>query len=331
MFVLSINAIGQSNNLQLIPIAVVIPKQVDYSNESIDELLSNKISVIITKYGMTDKLPSARFVIFPKISILDKEFTTVAPIQTVLNLEVDIFIADYIDSKKFGSVTLTYKGVGESEEKAYRNALKSIRNNDKIKDFIESSKKLIISYYNENCNKLLLESTASSSQGKYESSIILLSQIPMFSDCFSLAQDSIVNIYMKYSKARCYEYLEQAKACFIKLDIETALDKLSNIFPDCKCYNESQVLYNEIKLKANAMIEEAKALKENEKKQELEKENKRWELLMKNYDLAMTEYKNDKLFQQKMEEKALELAIEKSKNEAPLLKEKQESTILIIK
>ena len=153
----------------------------------------------------------------------------------------------------------------------------------------------------------------------------------MFSQCFTSAQDLIVKTYLEYSDNKCNENLERAKASFVKLDIEDAMDKLSNIFPGNKCYDEAQILYNEIKLKVTKLEEEAKAIKENDKKQELEKQNKRWELLLKEYDLEIAEYKDDKLFRQKIEEKALELAIERSKTDASFYKEKQNSTILIIK
>lgn len=89
--------IDEIKDMKLVPIAVVIPEQTDMNFESVNNLLENKLSFIVNQNGLTDKMQSPRFMIFPQIAIEEKEYTTTAPVKTVLVLNVNLYIADYLD------------------------------------------------------------------------------------------------------------------------------------------------------------------------------------------------------------------------------------------
>jgi hypothetical protein len=324
-------SLNEITDAELIPIAVVIPPQADFDFPSIADLLENKISFIVTQNGMTDKTPCPRFMIFPQISIIEKEYTTTAPVKTVLVLQMNLYVADYIDNKKFSSISLKLKGIGNSDEKAYLNALKSVKNSEKIQGFIQEGKLRIIDYYNANCNKLITSANQKAAHKDYSEAFEILYSIPMFSDCYNDAHASILSTYTQYYENQCQTDLLQAKKYWGMLDIENALYHLSYIYPDNDCSADAEIVYEQIKLKTAELEAKYNTEKEELEKVQHEQDLKKWELITKQYELAIQEYQDEKQFRRKLEERAYDLAIERAKTNYQQYQEKQQNSIIIIR
>lgn len=322
-------AINKMIDSKLVPISVVIPEQSDFNFSSVNDLLRNKLNIIITRNGITDEVPSPRFMIYPQISVLEREYTTIAPIKTVLVLLVTLFIADYVDNKKYSSVSLQLKGVGNSDEKAYRNALKKIKNTPQIEEFIAKGKSRIIEYYNANCENLLIKANQLANVDNYSEAFWTLYSIPMFSECFQNSQSAIISTYAQYYERKCHSDLALAKKYYGQNDIKNALYYLSFIYPDCCCYAEASEIYNQVVAKAEILRKEYNLEKREWKKMQHEKELKKYELISQQYQTAIQEYKEEKQYQRRITERAYILAIENAKNAA--LERQRQNSILIIR
>ncbi len=318
-------------NRNKIPVSVIIPQQTDFNNTSINNLLDNKLKMIISHSGLTGSVSSPRFIIYPKITVIEKELTTTPPIKTVLVLETNLFIADYIDNKIFSSITIKMKGVGNTEEKAYRNALKKLRNTEKIQNFIKSGEARINEYYTTNCDKFIRLADNKANQKQYGDAFEILNNIPLHTDCFNKAQNNLYSIYLDYSNFKCQTNLQAAKYFWGKLDIESTLYYLSNIYPENSCYSEAQTIYNEVKQKVRILEQDYKREIELQRKHERERELKQWELTIKQYEYAVQEQKDKKKFRQKILEKSYELAIEEAKMRNRQRQQTQQNSIIIIR
>ena len=244
------NKLGKTDDIGRIAITSYIPDQVEGISEITAQSLENKLDQIVTNGGLgaTD----SRFIITPSISVLNKEITATTPSMYVLSLNVTFYIGDGIEGTKFSSYSITTKGVGNTETKAYLAAFKNIKVNDPgFNTFIEKGKTKIIEYYNSKCDFLIKQAQTIASQDKYEEAIFNLVQIPdVCKDCYTKAMDAVAPIYKAKIDKQCKILLTKAKSTWASgqnLDAAAQIgDLLSQIDPNASCYPESQKLVLEV-------------------------------------------------------------------------------------
>jgi hypothetical protein len=259
------NTEGKTNDNGRISLSVVVPNQPEEIPAELMPVLADKIQSIVTQNGMGGEEGASRFMVFPSVVVTSKNITSSAPIQTMLNLSLTLYVADYIDKKTFSTTTVTLKGVGASESKAYHNAFKSLKNSDKMEKFLATGKKAIISYYNDHCDFIEQQIKSKAAQGDYSGAIILATQVPETSkDCYSKLQGLIPELYKTYINNVCAERLTKARAAWAKKDVDSALNQLSVILPNTSCFEDADSLINEIKLSVD---EDKKRIIEEQQKQ----------------------------------------------------------------
>ena len=215
------------------------------------------------------------------------------------NIDVTLFVGDAVTNTIFSNTTLTLKGVGTNENKAFVEAFKTI--NAKNKDvvaFLEEGKIKIINYYSTNCDFIIKEAQTMVKQQKYDEAIYHLSLVPdVCQDCYFKCLDTLTSIYQKKIDADCKTKLNEAKLIWAAEQnsggAEKVGDILSSINPMATCQPSVSALIKSIdaKLKAD--------------------EKARWEFKMKQYA--------DKIAAQKEQ---VRIAEEKGKRDAVTL-EKQ--------
>ena len=143
---------GSSNDIARITLAAYVPEGIDKMPDAARSILANKLNQIITQNGMGGSAFNERFIITANVNVINKDLTPTAPPMTAFVLEVTLYIGDGIEGTKFSSTSISVKGVGENETKAYISALKRISpTNSSIQDFVENGKSKIIEYYNSKC------------------------------------------------------------------------------------------------------------------------------------------------------------------------------------
>ena len=270
-----------SDNAQNIMISTFVSDQIEEMNEASRNFLENKLKQIISKNGVTSSKINGRFIITPNVNIISKEITATAPPMHAYDLEISFFIGDGINGKLFSSFSMNYKGVGQSETKAYRSALKSINtSNARFEKFISESKEKIIEFYNSQCEFILKEAKLLEQQNKFSAALLKLTSIPSTcQNCFEKSSKEASLIYQKYLDRECDIYMNKAKAIWASSQDEKgakeAAELLSLVDPDAKCANDAksmlEKIYKELKSRILDLDEREWNYKLKEQMQESER------------------------------------------------------------
>ena len=174
------------------------------------------------------------------------------PPQIAEVMDVVFYIGDSYNELVFSTVTLTVRGVGNTDAKCYLNALSNIKpTSSKLTTFVQEGKEKIINYYNQQAPKMLLKAQSLASMQSFEEAIWMLLTIPSECNFYEQALQEGVAIYKDMLKYQCQQNLAAAKAAWMaNYDKEGALEAsmyLALILPDSGCYEEAEKLNNEIK------------------------------------------------------------------------------------
>ena len=249
---MALNGIAQNtdpnNDAARIALNVVVADKLGNMNEDVKLALSEKLNEIATNYGMGGSKANPRFIITANVLELSKSVTNTTPVMYAYNLQFNFYIGDGIDGVKFETISISAKGVGKSEQRAYLMAFAEIDPaDDKFKEFINKGQKKIIDYYTDKCDFFMKEAQTLTSQGKYDAAITKLVSVPeVCKSCYDKAMDAVGPIYQMQLDRQCKIDLAAASTAWASnQDIygaETASQSLSKIDPSSSCYKDAQVL-----------------------------------------------------------------------------------------
>lgn len=246
------NDLGKLKDMERISLVAWVPQQIESMPNAARSVLQNKLTQIVTQNGFGSTSLDNRFILTTNITILTKDITPTTPPMHAYTLEATLYIGDGLDGTLFSTTSITLKGVGETEQKAYMAALKGFRAKDeRYREFLEVGKKKIIEYYNTRCDILIREAQALADQNKLEEAIAKLVAVPnVCMECFNKANDAIKPIYKRYIDRDCSIKLQEATALWNSgQDMNTARDIIpivSAIDPDASCYPEAKELLNKV-------------------------------------------------------------------------------------
>jgi hypothetical protein len=250
----------------------VVPQQIEGLTGTAKANLENKLSQIATKNGMGGSALNPRFVLAANVVVLTKDITPTAPPMHAYTLEVTLFIGDGIEGTKFASTSVTLKGVGETETKAYMMALKNLKVDDaKYQDFIETGKRRIVEYYTAKCDFIIKEAEQLASRSEFDAAIAKLVAVPeVCKECYDKAMTAVGPIYQQQIDRTCKLNLANATSVWNAGQNQDAASKagklLSVIDPNSSCYKDAVVLSDKIA------------------KRVLELDKREWDYEMRQYD-----------------------------------------------
>lgn len=246
------NKLASSDDAARISLTAYVPEQIEGLTAAAQSNLVNKLNQIASKNGMGGGSTNSRFIITANVVVQSKDITPTAPVMQVYGLEITLYIGDGVDGTLFSNTSVSLKGVGETETKAYFNALKNLKVDDpKYQTFIEKGKNKIIEYYNSKCDFILKEAEMLASQNQFDAAISKLVTIPeVCKDCYNKAMDAVAPIYQKQIDRQCKISLNDATNSWNTNQNSTGADQaasyLSNIDPNASCYKEAQALSDKI-------------------------------------------------------------------------------------
>ena len=246
------NALGKSDDAARITLAAYVPQQIDKMPDAARSILANKLNQIVTQNGMGGAANNERFIITANVNVISKDLTATAPPMTALVLEVTLYIGDGFVGTKFSSTSISVKGVGESETKAYISALKGISpTNSNIQSFVGNGKSKIIEYYNSKCDFIIKEVQTLVSQNNFEEAIFKLTSVPeVCKECYDKCMDAVGPIYQKQIDRECKSKLMEANTAWNAAQDSYGADIaggiLAQIDPNASCYKEALALSNKI-------------------------------------------------------------------------------------
>jgi hypothetical protein len=216
-------------------------------------LLATKLSQITSTNGIGGSQVNPRFIITANINVGTKDVIAGPPQLIAQNLDITLFIGDALSNTIFANTTLSLKGVGTNENKAFIDALKMINpKNKEITSFLEEGKNKIINYYISQCDFILKDADALTKQYKFSEAILLLMTVPAVSkDCHFKAKDLASIIFNQKIDSDCSEKLKEAKLIWASAPNEIGATKIADILtkviPSTNCRNEIAKLSEEIK------------------------------------------------------------------------------------
>lgn len=239
------NNVGKTDDAGRIAICPVVGNIPDMPMPA-EKLLLTKMAQITTKNGMASF--GNRFIMFPKVHIMSQDITATAPPMHAYNLEATLYIADNTTKQIFSSTSISLKGVGKTQTKAYIQALKALSyRRPEIRGFVEEGKEQIIGYYNSQCDFIIKDAQSLAGRKEFDEAIYTLTSIPSIcKDCYMVAQDVTIKIFKQKLENECMKNIADAKAAIAQNDYDIAASYLSGILPDVSCYSDAQALLKKI-------------------------------------------------------------------------------------
>ena len=244
------NELGKSDDEARIVLSTFIPDDILENAPSARKLFATKLGQIATRNGMGGGGASGdnRFIISGDINILTKDITATAPVKYLVTIETTLAVGDGIDGKAFSTEYVEFKGIGNSEDKAFISAIRKINPRHKlIKQVIQQGKEKIIEYYNSRCDFILKESSALADSRKFDEAIFLLNQVPeVTKDCYDKSMDLAVEIIKRKFEFECQSKISEAKALIAAGDFSGASQILNFFSQDMDCYSDVEALLKQI-------------------------------------------------------------------------------------
>ena len=219
--------------------------------------LQNKLKQVLTRNGLAGSPFNSRFIISANVMVMTKDILPGPPPMHAYNLDITLYIGDGYEGTVFASESISVKGVGTNENKAYISALKRINpKNPDIKAFLKTGKEKIVQYYKDNCDIIIRKAQTLADQNKNAEAIFMLSAIPSAcEECFVKATNAIKPIYQKLIDRDCKEKLQKATAIWNAAQDMAAAEEagamLASIDPDAACGPEARALSKKIAAKVN--------------------------------------------------------------------------------
>lgn len=262
VLILTIAAITSNAQVKLddfgrIVLNTYLPDNIAIPTEAKD-LLTTKLNQITSHNGMGGSQANPRFMITANINVGTKDIIAGPPQMIAQNIDITFFIGDAVTNTIFSNTTLSLKGVGTNENKAFIDALKTINpKNKEVLAFLEEGKTKIINYYSTNCDFILKDAQTLVKQEKYDEAIYQLSLVPeVCKDCYFKCLDNLTQIYQEKIDADCKVKFNEAKviwtAAQTPIGAEKAGDILSTINPMANCQRDVTAFIKTIDAKLKA-------------------------------------------------------------------------------
>lgn len=218
---------------------------------AIGNLLTTRLVKALTTDGVTAGTNYGQLYISGRFDNLYKETLTGPPMQTMVNTSLTLIVADIFDNKVFDSETFDLKGVGNTQQRAYINALNQLnRHNSALEGFVNRARSKVISYFDANYKSLLAKASTAARMHDYDKAFYFASLIPECSKGYSDAENTLLSIYQKYIDHEGLDLLRKARAEFsMKPNAEGAAKAyayLTMINIDSSAYSAAQKFAREI-------------------------------------------------------------------------------------
>lgn len=237
---------------EFLPISVCATDATESFPKGAKAMIENKLTQMLTKNGIAGLDYLGQFVLTVTTTPLDKEVISGPPAKISEKMEMNLYIVDAYAKTIFSSTSITVRGLGETENKCYLNAISRMPlQTPQMTKFIEDGKQKIIAYYDHEGEQIIKKAMLLAKQKQYEEAMYYVALIPQQSKHYDAAIAAGMDIYQQFLDHACNVDLAQARAAWAaEQNSEGAYmagQFLANIYPDAKCYDDAMDLYKEIK------------------------------------------------------------------------------------
>lgn len=212
--------------------------------------LNAKLKNLVARMGIAG-IDGSQFFLTARFDTGYSERTSGPTPAEYVNTTLTLFIGDAEGKKIFSSLSLDLKGVGVSEEQAYKKAIATINpNRADLKEFVEKGKRDIIAYYDSNYPSILTKARNAMTARNYDEAIYYACMIP---ECCRGYNDALGLINTAMTERRDYDsarLLAEARAAWgadpTADGAREALGLISGIDPASPSFGAAQALTREI-------------------------------------------------------------------------------------
>lgn len=214
LLVVSFIAFAQESKTNLITISPYIYSKSGLGPTS-SSLMTSKLIRLVTNHGITNTGFDNRFIITPRVNIINESETNTYPQKTAVQVSFTFYVGDGIDGALYGSCTKEYRGIGDNKDEALRSAINKINVNDPdLTSMLQQSKTRIQEYYSKQAPQILSMAKAALNGGRYEDAIGNLMLIPSINPNYAEAQKLIATGSSKIAERDNQVLITQAKAAW---------------------------------------------------------------------------------------------------------------------
>ncbi len=237
---------------QFLPISVYAADNSENFPEGAKAMIENKLTQLLTRNGIAGLDYMGQFVLTVTTTPLDKDIIAGPPAKIAEKMEMNLYIVDMYAKTVFSSTSFSVRGLGETENKCYLNAISRMPlQSPQIAQFIQEGKEKIIGYYDHEGEALIKKAQFLAKQKNYDEALFWVSLIPQQSKHYDAALAIGLEIYQQYINNECNVNLAAARQAWAAHQnsngAEAAGEFLAKILPDAGCYDEAMALYKEIK------------------------------------------------------------------------------------
>ena len=237
---------------EFLPISVYAADNSENFPEGAKAMIENKLTQLLTRNGIAGLDYMGQFVLTVTTTPLDKDIIAGPPMKISEKMEMNLYIVDAYAKTIFSSTSFTVRGLGETENKCYLNAISRMPlQTPQIAQFIQEGKEKIIGYYDHEGEALIKKAQYLAKQKKYDEALFRVALIPQQSKHYDAALAAGQAIYQQYINNECNVNLAAARQAWAAHQnangAEAAGEFLAKILPDAACYGDAMALYKEIK------------------------------------------------------------------------------------
>ena len=237
---------------EFLPISVYAADNSENFPEGAKAMIENKLTQLLTRNGIAGLDYMGQFVLTVTTTPLDKDIIAGPPMKISEKMEMNLYIVDAYAKTIFSSTSFTVRGLGETENKCYLNAISRMPlQTPQIAQFIQEGKEKIIGYYDHEGEALIKKAQYLAKQKKYDEALFWVALIPQQSKHYDAALAAGQAIYQQYINNECNVNLAAARQAWAAHQnangAEAAGEFLAKILPDAACYGDAMGLYKEIK------------------------------------------------------------------------------------
>ena len=208
------------------------------------EILIQKLNNIISQNGIQSQMGQSRFVLTCSVTEESKNVLSTSPTQIAYVLDIHLYLGDGETGTKFISQSFRTKGVGNTEEKAYRNAIKNMQAKSlQMTEFVGKGSARILDYYEKN-REQILSSIRSCINGKnLEQAAYELCLIPQECTYYNDVQMLLGKVNGRIVDNKSSDLFLQAKSVWASEQNESTAnqvaDLINQIDANANCYSEA--------------------------------------------------------------------------------------------
>ena len=237
---------------EFLPISVYAADNTETFPFGAKDLVESKLTQLLTRNGIAGLDYMGQFILTVTTTPLDKDIIPGPPMKIAEKMEMNLYIVDAYAKTIFSSTSFSVKGLGETENKCYLNAITRMPlQTPQIAKFVQEGKEKIIAYYDHEGEQLIKKAKFFAKQKKYDEALYWVALIPQQSKHYDAALATGLEIYQQYLDNECNINLAAARSEWAAqqnaVGAAAAGEYLAKILPDAGCYGDAMALYKEIK------------------------------------------------------------------------------------